>query len=85
MKFRSSQYHVTAVELFVQYKDDPNKVLTRSNYSIMRDLLIHYCLFVSASRDGVLVELLLSELLSGQWVIVETKRVCQVEVYRHKT
>ena len=50
----------------------------------MRDLLIHYCLFVSASRDGVLIEMLLSEFEAGEWVFVNAKKCFTVEVYRHK-
>ena len=52
----------------------------------MRDLNIHYLMFLSASRDGVLIELLLSEFLSGHWVVDdEGNRYYQVEVFRHKT
>ena len=51
----------------------------------MRDLLIHYCLFVSASRDGVLTEMLLPEFTEGEWVCVKGVRKYHVGVSKHKT
>ena len=83
--FRQSEYHKDAVRLFAEFGADPNKPLLRREYSLMRDLLIHYCLFVSASRDGVLIELMLSEFEARELVNVENKKYWIVEVYRHKT
>lgn len=52
----------------------------------MRDVIIHYILFLASPRNGALIELLLNELESGKWVESEEgKKFWQVEVFRHKT
>ena len=55
-------------------------------YSLVRDILIHYMLFTTSSRDGVLIEVLMEEFRRGKWIQLEGGgKVFQIEVFRHET
>ena len=67
--------------------DWKEKRMSRSQYSSMRDIVIHYILFTTSSCDGVLIEVLMEEFRRVKWIqLKEGKgKVFQVEVFRHKT
>ena len=85
-KFRESAFHRHAVELLCLWETSGDDMtLTRTDYALMRDILIHHMIFGSASREGVLIELSLEEFLSGEIILGNGQEFFQVALCRHKT
>ena len=58
-----------ALQLFENYNDDPNLLLSSSNYRIMRDFLICEVLISNGQRSGIISGMLISEVNSAKFQI----------------